>query len=134
MRRAVSRLAPSSALRVKYPSRAGVQISRSLLFLVDMVDTEENVRALEDTRDVIDQSTLDPEPFGFSGVFVFTEQFLVIYDELIENFILALVAVAVLSLLILGNVGVVVLVCVSVVSERKCFPLSSSIDVRGKPS
>ena len=134
MCRAVSRLAPSSALRAKYPSRAGVQISRSLLFLVDMVDTEEKVRALEDTRDVIDQSTLDPEPFGFSGVFVFTEQFLVIFDELIENFILALAAVAVLSLLILGNVGVVVLVCVSVVSESKRFPSSSSIDVRGKPS
>ncbi|CAM9472819.1 unnamed protein product [Ascophyllum nodosum] len=98
-----------------FKSDGSIEISRSLLFLVDMVDTEENVRALEDTRDVIDQSTLDPEPFGFSGVFVFTEQFLVIYDELIENFILALVAVAVLSLLILGNVGVVVLVCVSVV-------------------
>ncbi|CAM9472608.1 unnamed protein product [Ascophyllum nodosum] len=98
-----------------FKSDGSIEISRSLLFLVDIVNTEENVDALEDTRDVIDQSTLDPEPFGFSSVFVFTEQFLVIYDELIENFILALVAVAVLSLLILGNVGMVVLICVSVV-------------------
>ena len=101
---------------------------------MDIVSTEENVDALEDTRDVVDQSTLDPEPFGFSSVFVFTEQFLVIYDELIGNFILALIAVAVLSLLILGNVGVVVLICFSVVSARKFVPLSPSTDVPWKPS
>ncbi|CAM9472679.1 unnamed protein product, partial [Ascophyllum nodosum] len=100
---------------IVFKSDGSIEISRSWLFLVDIVSTEENVDALEDTRDVVDQSTLDPEPFGFSSVFVFTEQFLVIYDELIGNFILALIAVAVLSLLILGNVGVVVLICFSVV-------------------
>ena len=81
-----------------------------------MTDTDSNVDALEDTRDVTEQSALDPEPFGFSSMFVFVEQFLVIYDELIENFILALAAVAVLSILVLGKVGVVVLVCFTVVS------------------
>lgn len=38
------------------------------------------------------------------------------YQELILNFVLALVAVAVLSLFILGNITIVVLVCVTVVS------------------
>ena len=83
---------------------------------MDVTDTDSSVDALEDTRDVTEQSALDPEPFGFSSVFVFVEQFLVIYDELIENFILALAAVVVLSLLVLGKVGVVVLVCFTVVS------------------
>lgn len=100
-----------------------MQISRSWLFLVDVVDTESSVDALKQTRDVVDQSTLDPEPFGYSGIFIFTEQFLVIYEELIINFILALVAVAVLSLFILGKVGVVALVCFTVV--RRLFRMTN---------
>lgn len=39
-----------------------------------------------------------------------------IYGELITNFLLALAAVAVLSLLVLGKVTVVILVCLTVVS------------------
>lgn len=50
------------------------------------------------------------------GAMVRCEQFLVIYDELIANFILALVAVAVLSLFVLGQLSIVVLVCMTVVS------------------
>lgn len=46
---------------------------------------------------------------------MFTEQFLVIYEELVVNFVLALVAVAVLSLLVLGKVAIVALVCLTVV-------------------
>lgn len=95
------------------------QISRSQLYLIDLIETNDNVDALHDTRDVMDQSTLDPEPFGFSGVFVFTEQYLVIYKELIVNFVLALVAVAILSLFVLGHFTIVLLVCVTVVEP--CF-------------
>lgn len=91
------------------------QISRSELFLVDLVDTTSNIAALEDARDVADQSTLDPEPFSYSTVFLFTEQFLVIYDELIMNFVLSLVAVAVLSSFILGRISIVILICLTVV-------------------
>jgi len=76
------------------------------------------------TRDVIDESTLDPEPFGFSSVFVATEMYFVIYDELIQSFALALVAVAGLSLLILGDVAMVVLICFTVVRR---FPFSTFI-------
>ena len=90
---------------------------------MDITDTESSVDALKQTRDVVDQSTLDPEPFGYSGIFIFTEQFLVIYEELIINFILALVAVAVLSLFILGKVGVVALVCFTVV--RRLFRMTN---------
>ena len=43
------------------------------------------------------------------------KQYLVIYKELITNFLLALAAVAVLSLLILGRFRIVVLVCFAVV-------------------
>lgn len=92
-----------------------VQISRSWLFLVDIVDTDSNMDAIKQTRDVIDESTLDPDPFGFSYVFVYIEQYFVIYDELILSFVLALVAVAVLSLFILGDVAMVALVCFTVV-------------------
>lgn len=43
-------------------------------------------------------------------------QFLVIYEELIINFVLALAAVAVLSSLVLGQLVIVLLVCLTVVS------------------
>lgn len=52
-------------------------------------------------------------------VFVFTEQFVVIYDELLVSFGLALVAVLALSLLVLGKVTVVLLVCFTVVSNER---------------
>lgn len=38
------------------------------MFLVDQTDTSNQIDTLEDTRDVVDQSTLDPAPFGFHGV------------------------------------------------------------------
>lgn len=79
------------------------------------MDTASNIDALQDTREVVAQSTLDPEPFGYSEIFVFTEQFLVMYRELISNFALALIAVGVLSVFILGNLAIVALVCVTVV-------------------
>lgn len=95
-------------------------MSRSYLYLIDLTNTANSVDALEQTRDVVDESTLDPQPFGYSGMFVFIEQFLVIYDELIMNFILALVAVAILSLLVLGKVFIVILICLTVVSDGVC--------------
>lgn len=45
-----------------------------------------------------------------------TYQFLVIYDELVTNFILALVAVAILSMLVLGQIAISLIVCFTVVS------------------
>lgn len=50
-------------------------------------------------------------------------QFLVIYRELITNFVLALVAVAVLSMFVLGKVAIVALVCLTVVRRRACLIL-----------
>ncbi|CAM9506157.1 unnamed protein product [Ectocarpus sp. 12 AP-2014] len=92
-----------------------IKISRSDMYLVNLVDTENNVDALRDTRDVADQSTLDPQPFAYSGVFVFSEQFVVIYNELLSSFGLALLAVLVLSLFVLGKVTIVLLVCLTLV-------------------
>ncbi|CAM9414497.1 unnamed protein product, partial [Hapterophycus canaliculatus] len=91
-----------------------IEISRSEMYLVDQTDTTKKIDTLEDTRDTIDQSTLESESFGFSGGFVVTEQYLVIVDELLASFGLALVAVLVLSLFVLGKITVVVLVCVTV--------------------
>ena len=38
------------------------------MFLINLVDTDNNVDALLDTREVSDQSTLDPQPFVHSDV------------------------------------------------------------------
>ncbi|CAM9198844.1 unnamed protein product, partial [Ectocarpus sp. 12 AP-2014] len=92
-----------------------IKISRSEMYLINLVDTDNNVDALRDTREVADESTLDPQPFAFAGVFVFSEQFIVIFGELMSSFGLALLAVLVLSLLVLGKVTVVLLVCVTLV-------------------
>lgn len=91
------------------------KISRSKLYLIDLVDTASNIEALQDTQEVVGQSSLEIEPFGYSEIFVFTEQFLVMYRELILNFVLALIAVGVLSVFILGKLGIVALVCLTVV-------------------
>lgn len=45
-----------------------LQISRTDLYLIDQTDTTKNVDALEGTRDIVEESALEPEPFGFSGV------------------------------------------------------------------
>ncbi|CAN0008284.1 unnamed protein product [Ectocarpus sp. 12 AP-2014] len=92
-----------------------IKISRSEMYLVNLVDTDNNVDALRDTREVADQSTLDPQPFAYSAVFLFSEQYVVIYNELLSSFGLALLAVLVLSLFVLGKVTVVLLVCVTLV-------------------
>lgn len=55
-----------------------------------------------------------------------SKQFLVIYDELITNFFLAMVAVALLSLLVLGQPTIVVLVCLAVVSAPLTRPALAS--------
>lgn len=48
-------------------------------------------------------------------------QFVIIYDELIWNFSLALVAVIILSFVMLGPSAVVILVCLTVVSVQGLF-------------
>lgn len=53
-------------------------------------------------------------------------QFLVIYDELILNYILALLAVAVLSVFVLGKFKIIALVCMTVVWEvRRVLALAA---------
>lgn len=48
-------------------------MSRSGVFLIDVSATENKVDALMDARDVVDQSAIDPQPFAFSELFVYTE-------------------------------------------------------------
>ncbi|CAM9850692.1 unnamed protein product, partial [Ectocarpus sp. 12 AP-2014] len=106
-----------------------IKICRSEMFLINLVDTDNNLDALLDTREVSDQSTLDPQPFAHSDVFGFTEQYLVIYDELLASFGLALLAVLVLSLFVLGKVAIVVLVCVIIDVELLGFVYHWSLNV-----
>lgn len=44
------------------------------MYLIHLTNTDNNVDALEDSRDVVEASSLDQKPFAFSGVFIFTEQ------------------------------------------------------------
>eukprot|EP00904_Undaria_pinnatifida_P008203 jgi/Undpi1/4512/HiC_scaffold_18.g07866.m1 len=100
---------------IAYMDDGTIEISRSGMYLVGMVDSEKSVDALMDVRDVVGESSLDPDVFEFSSLFIFVEQFVVIYRELLMNFLLALVAVAVLSFFVLGKVAIVALVCFTVV-------------------
>lgn len=43
------------------------------MYLIDLTDTTKNVDALEGSRDVVEESPLDPKPFAFSGVSKLTE-------------------------------------------------------------
>ncbi|CAM9379122.1 unnamed protein product [Choristocarpus tenellus] len=93
-----------------------IKISRSEMFLLDVETVDSNVDAIRSVRNVVDNTNLSPEPFAFSGVFIFTEQFLVMYKELLVNFALALVAVFVLSLFVLGSLQAAILACVTLVA------------------
>lgn len=44
------------------------------MYLIDLTSTDNGVKALKDSRVVVDGSTLDPQPFAFSPFFVFSEQ------------------------------------------------------------
>ncbi|CAN0119730.1 unnamed protein product, partial [Pylaiella littoralis] len=102
-----------------YDTGGNIEASKTLhrigMYLIDMTSTDNAVKALKDSREVQGESTLDPPPMAFSGYFILTEQFLVIYDELMANYIMALVAVAVFSVFVLGNFKIVALVCFTVV-------------------
>eukprot|EP00752_Nemacystus_decipiens_P003669 g3381.t1 len=100
---------------IVYDTDGTIAISRTQMFLIDLTSTENGVRALKDSREVIAESSLAPSPLAFSQFFIFSEQFLVIYDELIVNYILALVAVAVLSVFVLGDFAITALVCFTVI-------------------
>eukprot|EP00752_Nemacystus_decipiens_P014689 g13085.t1 len=99
---------------IAFDDNGEIEMSFSSMFIVDLVDTDAEIRALRMARDVMDRSPLEPRPFASSGIFLYVEQFLVIYEELITNFLLALAAVALLSLVVLRTVRVVLLVCVTV--------------------
>lgn len=44
------------------------------MYLVNVTDSEKSVDAMEDARDVIGRSTLDPEPFSSAALFIYAEQ------------------------------------------------------------
>lgn len=55
------------------------QISRTQSFLLDHTTSANNVEAILNVRDVLRASTIEPKPFAFSTVFIFTEQVQVLY-------------------------------------------------------
>eukprot|EP00904_Undaria_pinnatifida_P008204 jgi/Undpi1/4513/HiC_scaffold_18.g07867.m1 len=107
-----------------YPALANfTQDGQNVRFLADIVynddgeieaNTQKSIDSLMDVRHVVGQSNLEPQPFGFSFMFILVELFLVIYQELVFNFFLALIAVTVLSFLVLGKPAVVILVSLTV--------------------
>lgn len=56
------------------PITCSPQMSFSNLFLVDLTDTDTSIGALEEGREVMAMSPLEPAPFVSSGVFIYIEQ------------------------------------------------------------
>ena len=44
------------------------------MFLIDLTSTENAVKALKDSRGVVAESILNPQPLAFSEFFIFSEQ------------------------------------------------------------
>lgn len=44
------------------------------MYLIDMTSTDNGVKALRDSREVVGESTLDLPPLAFSSYFIFSEQ------------------------------------------------------------
>lgn len=51
------------------------------MYLTDQMDNDNLIDTLTGVRGVIEQSTLDPAPFEFSEVFLFTEQVHAAYNH-----------------------------------------------------
>lgn len=50
------------------------QISRTTMYLIDLTSTENGISALKDSREVVGESILDPQPLAFSAYFILSEQ------------------------------------------------------------
>ena len=51
-----------------------LQMSFSSMFIVDLVDTDAEIKALKAARDVMQRSPLEPRLFASSSIFLFVEQ------------------------------------------------------------
>jgi len=91
-----------------------ISTSRIGLWHKKVGTTEEKVAAMLELREECERTNLSPKPFPYTFAYVFIEQFVIIYWELVLNLVLSLAACAVVSLFVLHHPGVVVLLIVIV--------------------
>ncbi|CAM9629215.1 unnamed protein product [Chrysoparadoxa australica] len=78
-------------------------LTRIVLFHSGTTTVQDQIKAMRDIRAVCSGSALEPPPFPYAVQHLNTEQFVVLYEEILTNFAMVLVAVFLLSLLILGR-------------------------------
>ncbi|CAM9500189.1 unnamed protein product [Phaeothamnion confervicola] len=93
-----------------------IAIARSNMFYVDVPKTSQQTGVLEDIRVVCDNAdaVLEPRPFSYSPMDIFTEQYLVMWNNVLNDFGVAIAAVGALSFLILGRIRYTVMVSILV--------------------
>ncbi|CAM9197033.1 unnamed protein product [Chrysoparadoxa australica] len=89
---------------VRVSDSGSINLSRINFFHTGTSTVKKQIKAMEDIRKVCAASPLTPKPFPYALQHLPTEQFVVLYQEVIFNFLLVLAAVLVFSLLILGQV------------------------------
>ncbi|CAM9184764.1 unnamed protein product [Chrysoparadoxa australica] len=98
-----------------------IEMSRVHLYHIMTLSNSEKIRAMLDLRELLDDSSLAPKPFAYSPTtYIWNEQYIVLWRELIVNFGLVLAVVAVLSLVILGRVRYTVLTVLVVAAVDAC--------------
>ncbi|CAM9426094.1 unnamed protein product [Chrysoparadoxa australica] len=83
---------------------SGIAVSRVSIFHFQTSTVNKMIDAMQDLRQLTAASSIIPRPFAYSTQHLFTEQFLVLYREILSNFLLMLVVLFCLSILVLGSV------------------------------
>lgn len=91
-----------------------IKTSRVQAYQIDMTEPKEQIEGMEDARDFMDRTFLDPKPFCWSSAFSNIETEQIIVDEMVLNLSVALVGVFFVSLFVLVRPSAVILVCILV--------------------
>ncbi|CAM9744182.1 unnamed protein product [Chrysoparadoxa australica] len=98
-----------------------IKMSRVQMYHVLTVTNDQKISAMLDLRDLLDGSSLEPTPFAYaSATYIWNEQYIVLWQELLVNFGLVLGLVAALSLVILGRVRYTLLTVLVVAAVDVC--------------
>lgn len=93
-----------------------IRISKLSAYHIDQDSSQNRVTALETARDVCEDAHLHPEAFPLSVSYKYTEIDIIIFQELLLNLSLAVLAVGFISLIVLINPKAVLLVTLLIIS------------------
>lgn len=97
-----------------FDSNNKIVASRATAYHINMADSKDQIKGMTDARKFVRDTFIEPKPFAYSDAYTNIETEVLIVDEMTLNLVLALVAVALVSLFIVIRPTAVLLICVFV--------------------